>query len=187
MMTDALRISLILVVVVFSVAAQTTTPRSLKLSDREPSVYISFERVGKSPPLFEGESNNRVWLRLHNNIKLPLFFCKFDVDQEYGDLGLFYKVEGPLIGTGSNIFGYGQTDDCDVYTLKSGKSVVFSIPKEHLKEGQTISTSFAYGWTGKWETDMYERTFHQVKFSSEKKLEKSDRQDIRTTVRRGKP
>lgn len=40
-----------------------------------PAVYITFERKGTREPLFADESNQGVWLRLHNNTHWAINFC----------------------------------------------------------------------------------------------------------------
>jgi hypothetical protein len=43
-----------------------------KASVSNPSVYLSFVRVGKREPLHVSESDKGVWLRLHNNTRWSL-------------------------------------------------------------------------------------------------------------------
>lgn len=153
------------------VKAQKNKSASLKIIESRPSVYITFDHRGKQEPLFEGETNERIWLRLNNNTKLKLFLCEFSVDKEYGDRGLFYKVERfSFFQEYENVKipdGYGKIDTCDVFTLRSGKSILFSLPKEHLSKGLSIKTQFYYGWTGNWKEDIYEGTTHFVAFGSD--------------------
>src|SRR4051812_35514824 len=56
-----------------------------------PSVYFELVRAGQAPPLFEGESNERVWLQLHNNAKWAIGFCSFRSAGVYGDVGIVYS------------------------------------------------------------------------------------------------
>ena len=151
--------------------AQKTKPTSQKLISDKPSVYISFERKGKQNALFQGESDERIWLRLNNNTKMKIFLCEFSVEKPYGDLGIFYTVERVSFfeeyrNTKTPV-GYGQIDTCDVFTLVSGKSALFSVPAEHLAKGLGIRTQFYYGWTGDWKNDLYEGTTHFVGFGND--------------------
>jgi hypothetical protein len=66
--------------------------RSLLIDSTRPSVFISFDKAGLLPPLFEGESGDRYWLKLHNNTAVKLFVCKFDVPKRYGDYGIETEV-----------------------------------------------------------------------------------------------
>ncbi|HEX8286886.1 MAG TPA: hypothetical protein VF556_02765 [Pyrinomonadaceae bacterium] len=159
---------LIICGLLFPVYAQSAKSISLKVTETKPSVYISFDHSGKQKALFEGESNNRTWLRLHNNTKLNLFLCVFDVDKKYGNKGLFYDVERIAISQEKEQIpaGYGRIDDCEVFTLLSGKNLLFSLPSEHIGKGLFIKVRFHYGWTGDWKKDIYEGTTHFVTFGN---------------------
>jgi len=136
---------------------------SILIRKDRPSVYIEFERSGKAPPLFEGEKEERIWLRLQNNIQWAIEFCSFSVKDQYGGAGIVYEVKRyrPSIGmievssTRSALpkernqqepartpQGYSTADTCTPYYLDSGKSVVFSIPREHL--GKNLYIEFEY-------------------------------------------
>jgi hypothetical protein len=66
--------------------------------------------------------------------------------------------------------GYSYGDVCVVYNLESGKSVLFSIPKEHLIVGKrtftifTIKTEFKYEWEDAG-TEIAGHPLHIVSFS----------------------
>ena len=47
----------------------------VRLSKDKPTVYITFERAGERKPLYASESNQGVWLRLHNNSRWAINFC----------------------------------------------------------------------------------------------------------------
>lgn len=150
--------------------AQDNRNISMKIIESKPSVYITHDHNGKQEPLFEGESENRIWLRLHNNTKLKIFICEFSVSKEYGDVGISYNVERVAFFQQKDKKlpdGYGQIDTCDVFTLPSGKSVLFSLPSEHLTKGLAIKTQFFYGWTGDWKQDIYEGTTNFVVFGND--------------------
>src|SRR5262245_51835905 len=136
-----------------------------------PSVYIEFERIGKAPPLFEGEKEERVWLKLHNNTRWAVVICSFPATAEYGDIGVVYDVkqsptpirtEGRVGGrrtsgkpASKNISqpesskipeGYSTGDTCAPYYIDSGKSIVFSVPREHLAKNLYIEFEFWAEW-----------------------------------------
>ena len=136
---------------------------SILIRKDRPSVYIEFERSGKAPPLFEGEKEERIWLRLHNNTQWAIEFCSFSLKDEYGDVGIVYEVKRSrtpigMIEVSSNQDalpeernqqepartpqGYSTADTCTPYSLDSGKFVVFSIPREHL--GKNLYIEFEY-------------------------------------------
>lgn len=92
-----IKITLIILISIFALTyqgfGQDKVRSSFKVINDKPSVYISYDHKGKQSPLSQGESENRIWLRLHNNTKLKIFFCEFWVDKEYGDTGVYFDVE----------------------------------------------------------------------------------------------
>lgn len=134
----------------------------------KPSVYITYEKSGNAEPLYEKEGNERVWARLHNNTKGEISFCFFKVNPMYGDVGLYYDVRRhfPSEGTGEEAppelkspnqdtskqtptpdnkevetpSGYSYGDSCVIYSLTSGKSVLFSIPESIWSINRILST-----------------------------------------------
>ena len=56
---------------VFAVLPECAEP-SISLDPARPYVEIVFERYGKRIPVFDGESDLGVWLRLRNNCILPV-------------------------------------------------------------------------------------------------------------------
>lgn len=151
------------------VRAQRNAPNkasnAVRLTKGKPSVYITFERRGKRAPLESGESNEGVWLRLHNNTRWEISFCAFGVPEVYGEAGVYYEVEkipfqesggsyaqtmqGDTPARRENIeppIGYRKGHVCHVYKLPPGKSIVFSVPREHLAENLAIKVAFNYGW-----------------------------------------
>jgi hypothetical protein len=54
------------------VFSQQSSPLLVK---DKPTVYLSFERVGERKPIHPSESNQGIWLRLHNNTKWAINFC----------------------------------------------------------------------------------------------------------------
>lgn len=152
------------------ILGQKHAETSLKIVRDKPNVYISYVRRGKQAPIFEGESENRIWLRIHNNTKLKIFFCEFPVTKEYGDVGIYYDVDriNPRENEPTEVpGGYGQSDACDLYTLPSGQTRLFSLPEAHLGENLAIRIRYYIGWTGNWIDDKDDGTFHFVKFGND--------------------
>jgi len=138
---------------------------SVRLAKDKPSVFITFERNGKRKPLETGESDQGIWLRLHNNTRWGISFCGFGVSEEYGEVGIYYDVEEvPFEESGGSYSlpseketldkkekpetptGYGSAHLCALTRLPPGKSTVFSVPREHLAENLAIKVAFNYGW-----------------------------------------
>jgi len=148
--------------------------KELLIKSNEPSVFISFEKSGKAHPLFQGETDDRYWLRLRNNTKGDIEFCYFEVEKQYGDIAIRYNIEqennfgseAPVSSTSQVLAtqgnktseasaaeqipnGYALGDSCLVYRLSSGRSVLFSVPKVHLNRSDgsfRIDIPFKYGW-----------------------------------------
>jgi hypothetical protein len=149
--------------------------RNVRISKKHPTIYISFVRVGKSKPEQAGYSGERVWLRLHNNTRWSINLqAHGSRDESYGDHRLMYEIEAvpepelPIIGSSQlpSINGtetsakppnrYEKCDvpigercghiACGVISLAPGKSLLFSIPREHLCENLRINVGFSYDW-----------------------------------------
>jgi hypothetical protein len=151
---------------------------SFKIVTEKPSVYIDFERIGKRKPPGDDVSDEAVWLRLHNNMRSAITFCAFSIlddkgnllsYQEAGEIGVDYEVEV----TDSSLYDETKSDVpignksvglCHVFTLKASKSIVFSVPKEHLVKGLSIKVPFNYEWEDRDGND----PSHSVYFNSRK-------------------
>jgi hypothetical protein len=54
---------------------QGVSDGDVRLSKDKPTIYITFERAGERQPLLANESNQGIWLRLHNNTRWAINFC----------------------------------------------------------------------------------------------------------------
>jgi hypothetical protein len=132
----------------------------LRLDKRKPSVFISFDHLGRRPPLEQGESNEGVWLRLNNNTRVSIFFASFSVPKALGEVGMFYDIistsyksnyHDPSLMTPPAEeqelpVGYTLGHTSSAYLLRSGQSVLFSVPREHLPDRVGLRISFNYEW-----------------------------------------
>lgn len=68
--------------------------RTARIVKQKPTVHISFVRFAKREPRHNDESDEGVWLRVHNNTRWPLTFYGMDwfID-EYHEMRVFYGVE----------------------------------------------------------------------------------------------
>lgn len=141
------------------------------LADRsKPSVFISYLRSGKAASLFEGESDARIWLRLHNNTRIPIYLCHHKVPKAYGDAGFPRSVfESLQIGDRRlEKLGYGSTDVCDVFEIQSAGSAVFSVPAEELTpKKRLIELRFHFGWNKDWKRDLYENSETIIRYGGD--------------------
>ncbi len=149
-------------------AAAVDRPSEL-LRKARPSVFIEYDRVATVAPLYEGESGARIWLRMTNNSRWSIEFCSFGVEHPYGDLGLVYEVKqvaagmregggGPGVGgetmpsdvSDSGVkdvpVGYSTGCACSMYQLKPGRSVLFSVPREHVAERLYVAVEYWPEW-----------------------------------------
>ena len=142
-----------LAVTVSFVSAQTRKPSrsssEIRLSMDRPSVYISYERSGRREPLREGESNEGIWLRFHNNTKWKIIFPASGALETHGDVGMFYTLE--VISELSDEVvdipkGYELGHVYSTFELGGGESVLFSVPREHLPKGIVLRVKFSYEW-----------------------------------------
>ncbi len=130
----------------------------------KPTIFITAERKGKRAPQESGESGNAVWLRLFNNSKWPIIFAVFEVSKELGDVGMYYDVEAKkgweTVNTpGSRVLRQIQVSEVpagnplpafyNLYRLRPGKSVLFSVPAEHVAQNLLLRIRFSYGWEGR--------------------------------------
>jgi hypothetical protein len=141
-------------------AVSLTENDSPKINTEKPGVYIEFEKYGKRIPLRSGESDEGVWLRLVNNLKFPIRFCTFGISSDgqkliaskgTAEIGVKYDVERTIRGNPnvSNFpvpIGYNTGSSCHKRNVKSGGSLIFSVPKEHLADGLSIRLPFEFAW-----------------------------------------
>ena len=169
------------------------SPSGEKIAKDKPSVSLSFEKVGKRKPLREGESDEGIWLRLHNNTRGAIFFCAFGISED-GERLAFYVMKGRELGINYEVermpseshggtprnakednnsknelsdipTGYKVGGVCHVYTLPSGKSVSFSVPREHLAKNLSVKMQFGYEWESDY-SSRWEEPEHYVRFYS---------------------
>lgn len=144
-------------------SAQNRDRSPLIRKDR-PSVYIEFERSGKASPLFEGEKEERIWVKLHNNTRWAIEFCSFSVGGIYGGIGVVHEVKRIYPGLGLTKAGskedepikqshftkmpqgYSTGDTCSPYLLGAGKAITFSVPRVHLGENMYLEFEFWPQW-----------------------------------------
>lgn len=166
----------------FDAMAQNKTKNSKKIKSpvvvkNKSGVYVSFERFGKRVPLRENEKGDGAWLRLNNNMLYSISVCIFGISdkaelfmdsEKNTQVGIEYDVllnpisetdQRPIIDVP---IGYNTDSVCQIYTIKSGKSLMFAVPLEHLVKGLSIKIPFNYGW----EEEMINNPMHFVYFNS---------------------
>jgi len=151
---------LILTFFIFSLSfvclAQTNdkTPSAcndVRLDVRKPSVFITFEKFGERIPTREDESKEGIWLRLHNNTKWKIYLKTYGADNEKDEYQVSHEVQR-MPGfewkrkESELPIGYRIIKNYRVREVESGKSILFSIPKENLADGLAVVVSFSYEW-----------------------------------------
>jgi hypothetical protein len=144
----------------------------VRISKDKPGIYITFERLGKAINPMDarmaetGESSkskekgNDVWLRLHNNTRWAIGFPTLS-------LYLGKKLSPYRLPNGRNSFGLGDgmevnvvyrvlesdgrvvpygSDNSSSSLLPPGRSIIFSVRRDHLSKGRSIYVEFEYEW-----------------------------------------
>lgn len=150
-MKKSLALLLIFIPIACSIMAKAqtreTTSKDVRLVKDRPNVYLSFERRGYRRPLRIGEGKKGVWLRFHNNSKWQVGVCMWDVAKEYGDKNIAYEVERyKKVGGSETPIANDPEGSCPREYIESGRSVSFSVPREHLADGLAVKVPFRYEW-----------------------------------------
>jgi hypothetical protein len=158
----------------------------VRLTKEEPSVYITFERVGKREPLEDGESNEGIWLRLHNNTRWAIIFPKFGIPKALDEVGMYYDIEtiqkeesfSDTLENGEKEkqekevpeppLGYKLFHASTTMKLLPGRSIVFSVPHEHLAKNLALRINFSYEWEDTTDVFVGREVKHYVYFYSSK-------------------
>lgn len=124
-------------------ARSKSTPRQkIRIRGDKPTIYVTLDRVGRRRPLLIGESEEGVWLRLHNNTRWAILLEANDAaSKEYGDAELFYEV----LEDNKTVVDM-RCHACTITRLLPGKSILFSLPREYLEGNQIIRIGFNYAW-----------------------------------------
>jgi hypothetical protein len=162
---------IVVIVTVSFVSAQTRKPNmpssEVRLSMDKPSVYISYERSGKREPLHVGESDEGIWLRLHNNTKWKIKFPVSGAPETHGDVGMFYTLE-VVSELPDEVVDIPKGDELGhVYSpfeVRSGESVLFSVPREHLPKGIVLRVKFSYEWENQDDVSAGREVEHTVSY-----------------------
>lgn len=126
-----------------------------RIQQSQPAQFITFERSGLGKPIYEGESAERVWLRLHNNTTCSIQIYggrlrrladgSVSMDPANGDEALVeydiydsQRAGAPYQWAGGHVH--------NLATIGPGFSVIFDVPTSHFKKGHGVAVPFAYAW-----------------------------------------
>jgi len=168
-----------------SIIAQQPAQSAAKLEKDKPSVYVTFERLGKAVDLSkqrmleeakkdQKEKGNDVWLRIHNNTCWSLYFSQFSMyapkrkageDAQSWLKSFNILEEGAETGLFYWIVGQKQPPvfvGIDSYTevaLLPGNSLLFSVPREHLSKERAVRVDFRFAWESHLNEPLHAVTF----------------------------
>lgn len=138
----------------------------VRIDQTKPIVYIDFVKLGEEKPLYVNDSKQRVYLKLVNNSKWSIYVNAFVYGDKEEKRGLYYEVERERLNT-RNTFddteiptGYRQGDTRSGATeIKSGDSINFSVPRNHLAENLKIRSDFDFEWSRTWMSGFYTKPY----------------------------
>jgi hypothetical protein len=110
-MTRLIAAAILLSVLSLAVYSQQTqlgvNKEKVLLTNDRPTVYLTFERESKREPIHPSESNQGIWLRLHNNTKWAINFCTLGVH-------LPPKVAPIYLANGGSVLGLKDGVEVDM-------------------------------------------------------------------------
>jgi hypothetical protein len=155
--------------------------KGYRLDEKNPSVYINFERFGKAKGDWKesriGELNDKsndkskiekgddVWLRLYNNscwdisLQTDSLYISKDASENSEKPKIIFGIipDGAIANIQYRIEEQNRkqvpygSDMSNLSTLQSGKTALFCVFKEHLSNSRSIYVDFNY----EWETDKW--------------------------------
>lgn len=122
--------------------------RSVFLNPAKPGAYVTFERIGKRIPERANETEQGIFLKIHNNTHWILIFDALDDGpSENGDASLMYDViEDPRGYPTLPLPAGNWFDVVNSVWLRPSKSLLFSVPMAKLGVGLGLSIRFNYEW-----------------------------------------
>lgn len=116
--------------------------KSVKINKTYPTVYLTFEKTGKALNDSTGETEELVWLRLHNNTRWSIWIQASGGNEKIEDAGLYYDV----IDDEGTVKEYRRCHVCSRIQIGNKKSILFTVPLAYFAEAEALQLSFAYDW-----------------------------------------
>jgi hypothetical protein len=150
----------------------TTSNDDIRLSKDKPGIYLTFERRGKGIDPMQTrmaetgntskskEKGQDIWLRLHNNTRWAILFPTWSLYVGPG-VAPFRLSDGTSVlslSDGMEVSAKYQVEESDGKVvpygidvssqswLAPGRSIIFSVDREHLTKGRSIYVYFTYEW-----------------------------------------
>lgn len=124
---------------------------SILLEKNKPAVYISFLNLREIKPDDPSDDEKNLFFEIKNNTKWNIWLQMSGVSkEEHGDASLYYAIKDE---NGIIKFGSTQCHVCSVNPIRSGRSIIFSIPisQANIKDYMELEYSFEwerdYGFT----------------------------------------
>jgi len=149
------------------------------LDVRHPSVYLQYDHEAERQPVHPGEGRTGIWLRIHNNtrgaISIPteglyigLKVAPLTLMSGKGVLGIRDGIEiTPLYSVEQEReTGFDKlpvTWHGDVYAtswVRSGGTVLMSLPKDDLVKERRVVLPFSYEWESEGDAIAHEAFFY---------------------------
>src|SRR5215212_3110717 len=159
-MKKILSATAILFSLICGLEAQQRSP-VIRSSEQKGAVQIEYVCAGPRETIFSDESNDGVWLRLKNNSRRTLFIRTYPKPNTKDSCARNAKREVGIPYEVVEKRGYGSEErelkelPADrpipgtyvVIKVKPGKSIIFSVAREHLVANRAIYVTFRYGRT----------------------------------------
>lgn len=122
------------------------------LNPSKPYVYVQFDHVGPRKPLYKGEGEVGLWLRIVNNCRVPIKVPTFGLTTGDPGVGLLDEVVpdavavsvssepdelNPSTGKASTASSHPQGYSAEVFSMTRilpGKDILFSVPLNHVSD-----------------------------------------------------
>ena len=131
-------------------AAFPQTATKLSLDIAKPIVYIEFDHAGMRTPVQDGEPSKGFWLRLVNNSAIPIVVQANSTSTDpnmtiLSDIVVAVQRKMPKTGSIRQKMpsGYGS-DTGTPLTIEPGKSLVFSVPANHVSRTWSMQVPFQF-------------------------------------------
>ena len=124
------------------------------LKPTKPLIYTTVEKRGPREPVHGDDSLEGTWLRIHNNSIWSISIPTYGVVNSQGEAGVYYEVisdsclEIPRIDSSNPCkhFYVQASDYVDYQSIRPGKSILFSIPDNHIQKGMAIRVPIQFEW-----------------------------------------
>lgn len=116
--------------------------KSVHVDKKQPTIYLTFERIRNIERNAYEEDNERIWLRLHNNTYWGIRLEASGENKVFGNTKLYYDI----LNSDEKFEERIRCHVCSIITLGEGKSILFSFPRKHFTEGNFLRLKFSYEW-----------------------------------------